>query len=245
MITYDRARYIESAIKSIQDQDYGNFEIIIMDDASSDNTEAIVHELRSADPRIKYFKNAQNIGIPKNRNIGLTHASGKYIAILDSDDLWSDTAKLRMQVEFLETHPEYGLIGTQVEVIDEDGNPHDKFNYVTTDEEIRNVLLAHNQFTNSSVLFLKQLAIDLGGYELSCTIGEDYDLFLRLGMHAKFANIDKLMTKYRAHSGGITKQRRTQGALNHLQIIRRYGTAYPHYARALIIGYLRILKSFF
>lgn len=245
MITFDRAQYIADAIKSIQDQDYGNFEILIMDDASTDNTEAIVHELKSADPRIKYFKNAQNVGIPQNRNLGLTHASGKYIAVLDSDDLWSDTTKLRTQVDFLEHNPTYGLAGTQVIVIDEQGTPYNEFRYKTEDADIRAVMLAHNQFTNSSVLFLRQLALDLGGYDNSCPIGEDYDLFLRIGMHAKFANIDKGMTKYRAHQGGITKQRRTQGAQNHLSIIRRYGAAYPHYTHALLIGYLRILKSFF
>lgn len=244
MITFDRATYIESAIRSIQEQDYGNLEIIVMDDASTDNTEAIIHDLRSADPRIKYFKHAHNLGIPQNRNMGLAHASGKYIAILDSDDLWSDRSKLRKQVEFLESNPEYGLIGTQVSVIDENGEPKGSFTYKTVDSDIRKIMLAHNQFTNSSVLFPTKLAIDLGGYDNSCTIGEDYDLFLRLGMHAKFANLDSLMTQYRAHQGGITKKRRLDGALNHLQIIKRYGKAYPHYFQALMIAYLRILQSF-
>jgi glycosyltransferase involved in cell wall biosynthesis len=245
MITYDRASYIESAIKSILDQDYGNFEVIIMDDASTDNTEAIVRELKSIDPRIKYFKNAHNMGIPQNRNMGLAHASGKYVAILDSDDLWSDKTKLRKQVEFLENDSSYGLVGTQVSVIDASGAPYDEFHHKVTDPEIRDLLLAHNQFTNSSVLFLRQLATDVGGYDLSCNIWEDFDLFLRMGMHTKFANIDMVMTAYRTHPGGVTKQRRTRGALKHLQIIRRYGAAYPHYAHALLIGYLRLLKSIF
>jgi glycosyltransferase involved in cell wall biosynthesis len=245
MITYDRAGYIADAIRSVLDQDYGNLEIIVMDDASTDNTEAIVHELKSADPRIKYFKNSYNMGIPQNRNMGLAHASGKYIAILDSDDLWCNKSKLRKQVEFLEENPTCGLIGTQVRVIDANGIPYDEFHHAVTDMKIRDVILSHNQFTNSRVLFPKQLATDVGGYDDTCTIWEDYDLFLRIGLHAKFANLDVIMTEYRIHPGGVTKQRRRRGALKHLNIIRRYATAYPHYARALVTGYLRLLKSIF
>lgn len=243
MVTYNQGRYIGDAIKSVQNQDYPNWELIIMDDASTDNTKLVVDEFVKDDSRIKYYRQDTNQYIIKNRNDGLTHADSMFLAILDSDDIWSDKNKLSKQVSFMLNNPDYVVIGTQTETIDEDGNKIGAIIAETTDENIRAKILRRNQFVNSSVLMTTYLVKEVGGYSKNLEIGEDYDLFLKLGKKGKFANLRDFCTLYRVHKNGVTKQRKLKGAINHLEIIRKYKKDYPNFMMALIKAYLRILKA--
>ena len=96
--TFNRQAFIGEAIESVQKQTFSDWEMLIVDDASTDNTESIVKEYVQKDPRIKYYKNEKNLGIAKTRNKCLELSQGKYIAPLDSDDIWLDENKIRDQV---------------------------------------------------------------------------------------------------------------------------------------------------
>lgn len=245
MCTYNRARYLPEAIQSVLDQEFKDWELIILDDTSIDNTEEVVKSYSSADSRIKYIKNDTNLGIAKNRNKGLAEALGKYIAVLDSDDLWSLGDKLSQQVSFLESHPDYGIIGTFVTMISENGSTIKNINYETESSQIVSKMLLRNQIAHSSALFKKDLALASGGYDENILIWEDYDLWLKMGKTHKIKNLALYSTKYRVHKNNSDKSNKIRGARTHLDIIKKYGNDYSNYIPALIKAYVRILKSFF
>ena len=246
MATYNRANFIREAIESVLRQSYQNWELIVLDDASTDDTATIVRNYAAHDPRIIYAPAERNLGIAKNRNRGFALMHGDFVAVLDSDDLWNNPEKLTKQVAYLTENPTCVLVGTNVRTIDEHSDALGTFLYETADNAIRDQMLRRNQFTHSSVLFR---AAPLRGaaapYPEYLIIGEDYALFLELGTHGTFANLPDIATSYRVHAGGITKQRALLGARSHLALVKTYRNKYPHAFSALIKAYLRILKSIF
>jgi glycosyltransferase involved in cell wall biosynthesis len=241
--TYNRARYIADAILSVQAQTFTQWQIIVLDDASTDDTESIVRKLTEQDPRITYIKHAQNKGIAGNRNAGLALAQSPYVAILDSDDLWTDPRKLEAQIAHLDSHTSCVAIGTQVSVIDENGTKTGEIKYETDDAGIRAHFLRRNQFAQSSIVYRLAAVRAVGGYNGSYTVNDDFDLWLSLGSQGSFANLPEAMAAYREHSGGITKTKKMKAATEHLAIIKKHGRQYPHYPSALLKAYLRILKA--
>lgn len=242
--TYNRAAYIGEAIASAQRQTFTDWKIIVLDDASTDNTEGIVRNLAAADPRIIYIRHPQNKGIAGNRNAGLALARCEYVAVLDSDDLWTDPTKLERQVAYLAAHPDCVAVGTQVSVIDESGATTGSISYETTDAGIRSHLLLRNQFAQSSIMYRLSAARKAGGYDATWVVNDDYDLWLKMGALGALANFPDDMAAYREHAGGITKTKRLRAATEHLAIIKKHGTQYPNYVPALLKSYLRILKAF-
>lgn len=122
MPTYNCAKFIEESIESVLSQTYKNWELIIVDDCSNDNTEDIVKRYCETDDRIKYLKLDVNSGAAIARNKGIEQARGKYIAFLDSDDLWMD-GKLEKQISFMEEN-NYNFTCTDYMQIDESGKPN-------------------------------------------------------------------------------------------------------------------------
>ena len=120
MPSYNTGKYIEKTINSVLSQTYENWELIIVDDCSDDNTDDAVKPYLS-DERIKYFKNEKNCGAAVSRNYALKQAKGKWIAFLDSDDLWASD-KLKKQIAFMEKNG-YRFSYTDYEEMDENGNP--------------------------------------------------------------------------------------------------------------------------
>lgn len=243
--TYNRADFIGQAIESVIAQTYTDGELIVMDDASTDTTEAIVRAFMKKDQRIRYIRQEKNIGISANRNAGIAKATGTYIAMLDSDDIWLDPKKLAQQVTFLESHPDYALVGTQVRTIDTKGNVIGSMTFATDDGHIRQHMLLRNQFVQSSVLFTKKSAEEAGLYDPMLAVNEDYDLWLNMGKKNKFANLPGFTVGYRIHDGNIIRAKRLLAAGKHLDIIKKYRRDYPHFYPAVIKSYLRILRAYF
>ncbi len=243
MTSYNRAPLIGEAIRSVMNQSYSNWELLVLDDASTDQTAEVVANFAHEDRRIVYSPASQNLGITKNRNRGFATAKGTYIAVLDSDDLWSDKDKLAKQVEFLESSKDHVMVGTNVAVINGEGSKTGEIHYALTDTEIRPKMLMRNQFTHSAVLMRHSTLPLPQPYDESgnVSIWEDYDLFLRLGLVGKFANLPEVMTSYRQHSGNISKTQKRKGAVAHLKIIKKYQNDYPNYWLAFVKGYLRLL----
>lgn len=241
MVTYNRAAYIRHAINSVLAQTYDAWELIIVDDGSTDETGAIVAAYNDA--RIRYVLLAQNQGVHAARSRGVAESQGDYIAVLDSDDLWNDKDKLRTQIAFLEAHPEHGLVGTFINTIDANGNRISRNKYEIDDSSIRASILLRNQFAHSSVLMRANTIHEVGGYR-KVLLGEDLDLFLRLGTRAKFSNIPAYMTSYRIHSEGLSRNG-TKMARAVLGFVWKYRAYYPNFLRAyaksilvLVIGRL-------
>ena len=234
MVTYNRASFLPEAIESVQAQSLVDWEMIIVDDASDDNTKEVVERYCAQDTRIKYYRNEKHLKISESRNRSLSFAKGKYIAILDSDDVWCDSLKLKEQCDLLEEHPDYVLAGCGVVVVDKDGNEIKRYLNPQTDEEVRNDIYRRNPFAHSSVMYRRKVVLDIGGYDISLDTAEDYDLYLRLGDMGKFINIQKYFLKYRVHSGSITVIDRLKTMEINISLIKKYKGKYPSYRRALI-----------
>ena len=240
IITYNRAGFISEAIESALGQSFFDWELIVIDDASEDDTRAIVEEYIVRDSRIKYFRNDGHLRISKSRNKALGSARGEYVAVLDSDDVWSDRDKLKKQYGFLEGNKDYVLIGGGVIVIDEYGKETRRYFNRESDENIRGKILFQNQFAHSSVMFRREAALKVGGYDENLNIGEDYDLWLKLGTLGKMANIKEHLLKYRVHGGNVTLKR-VEALKNNIAIIRKYKDRYPNYYLAYARRALRLL----
>ena len=119
--TYNgKTERLSEAINSVLAQTYQNWELIIINDASTNNIEKTILQFAKKDKRIKYIKNEQNMKQAASRNKWIKQAKGRYIAFIDDDDIWSDPKKLDKQVNFLENNPDHGLCGTSTITVDQD-----------------------------------------------------------------------------------------------------------------------------
>jgi glycosyltransferase involved in cell wall biosynthesis len=245
MITRNRASFLPQAIKSAQNQSFTDWELIISDDDSNDATEAILAPIIAQDIRIKYHKNTPALGISSNRNRALSLATGKYIAVLDSDDFWLDKNKLQKQSDFLEANSDYVLIGSNIKIIDEKGNFIKETTFATEDTGIRKKILKDNQIPHSSVLVKKEAINKIGGYDEKLSCVEDLDLFLKLGKVGKFKNLSEVTTAYTRHSDGTSHKKKINMAWNHFKIVLKNFGKYPNWLMAMVWAKLRLLKSLF
>ncbi len=195
---YNKAKYLQETIESVLHQTYENFEYIIIDDCSTDDSWDIISKYASKDERIKAYRNNENLRIVKTRNKGFQFSSkeAKYFAILDSDDV-STLERLEKQVNFLEENPRYGLIGSDLIVIDEESKEIGYRKYASSDLDIRKVITRLNPIAQSSVLIRKQAIQEVGFYDEKWSVCQDYDYWLRIGINWKLKNFDKSLIKYR------------------------------------------------
>lgn len=248
MPTYNRASYVAQSIKSVLQQSYTQIELIVVDDGSVDETEREVRAIN--DSRVTYIKNEENLGIQKTLNRGILAASGVYVARIDDQDEWIDTEKLAMQVAFLLAHPGHVLVGTGVEVVNEQGEKLMSYCLPETDEKIRKVILSKNIFIHPSVLFHKSAVEQVGLYSEESYMRhvEDGDLWLRLGMVGKLHNLQRISVRYVVDAGSISAQNRIEQMRKNITLITTYRHKYPGYVRArirhavrmLVYGYLRL-----
>ena len=245
MITRNRAHFIAAAIESVLRQSFSDWELLILDDDSTDGTDEIVKRFADADKRIQYVKNNSVRGISASRNDGLEKAQGEYIAVLDSDDVWTDMGKLQKQFDFLTNNPDYTLIGSNIKIVNEKGSFIKNTDFTTEDIDIRAKILIFNQIAHSTVLYRKDTAEKIGGYDKGLSCVEDLDLFLRLGSIGKMKNLKEITTAYTKHSGGVSYKRRFSMAWNNYKIVwKNFGT-YPNWLLGMSIAKLRIIKSLF
>ncbi len=237
--TYNGSKRIEMAIQSVLDQKYSNWELLVLDDGSQDNTAFIVDTFVKQDTRIKYIKNEVNLGIQKTLNKGLREAKGEYIARIDDDDVWIDQNKLSEQVLFLEKNKEYVLVGTGVIIVDENNNELFRYFLPEKDIQIRKTILGKNCFIHSSVLFRKDVVLKIGGYDESVNTRhvEDYDLWLRLGLCGKFSNLSSYSVRFKLHDASISAQNKIEQYKKIFKVIKHFKGKYPNY----LISYLRAL----
>lgn len=238
MLTYNRARYLSTAIESVLGQTYTSWELFVIDDGSTDDTKALMS--RYPDDRIRYIRHEERCGLFVRRSESLTYPRGTYTAVLDSDDLWHDPEKLKRQVAFLERCRDHVLVGTFARIINDAGAITCSTSFATIDAAIRRRLLFRNQFVHSSVLMRSSAVHSCSGYQ--SRLGEDLDLFLQLGTKGRMANIPEYMTSYRVHNGN-TNDSGFQMLTAVYTSIKEHGRAYPYFQIARLLMQARILFS--
>lgn len=202
MAAYNAANYIKESIQSILDQTYEDFELVIVNDGSTDDTVAVVNSFK--DPRIRLLHNPENKGLTYTRNVILTAARGEYVAILDSDDIASPN-RLKLQYDFFRSHPEVLLCGGHGAIINQKGEHVDSDNlHVPTGiDRVKATLLFKNPFVNSTVMYKTDVFKSLNGYQ-DYAPAEDYELFTRIADQHAVGNIDEVLVRYRIHENNTS-----------------------------------------
>lgn len=242
---YNGEVFLRAAIESVLKQTFNDFELLILDDGSSDQSGAIAQTSTTTDSRIRLLRNGKNIGLQRTLNYGIEESRGRYIARIDCDDIWRDPEKLEKQVRYLDHHPDCAVVGTFAEMIDANSQRIGTLRYATTDTDIRRHFLIANQFAHPSVLVRKSALDRLGPYsEHACyrTI-EDYELWLRLGTRYQFANIPETCLAYRIHDRSISMQGGFRQRLGGLWLACLYATRYPGALQAVCIKLLSLFVS--
>lgn len=202
MPVYNSAKYLTQAINSVITQTFIDWELIIINDASTDNSEELIKKF--TDSRIKLIVNKKNLGLSGARNVGLAQANGEYVAFLDSDDYWLP-AKLEKQISFLDQHPEVGLCGTQAVAFGDKQKPktmHCFFN----PNLLECLILFVNPFITSTVVLRRKILVDNGlFFDLNYTPTEDYEFWDRISRFAKIANLKGRLSYYRFHPEQTSK----------------------------------------
>lgn len=201
MPVFNGERYLKEAIDSVLAQTYTDFEFLIVNDGSTDHSEAIIRSY--SDDRIKII-NQPNGGVSNALNTGLQNALGQYIARFDADDICMPE-RLATQISFMLDHPGYVLVGSDAKYIDEDGAFIFQYhNNGYTHEEIKKSLIKDCTFLHSSVMFLKSAVWELGGYDPHAYLFEDYFLWIKLINKGKFACIKQDLIAYRLNPSSVT-----------------------------------------
>jgi glycosyltransferase involved in cell wall biosynthesis len=234
MPTYNRARYIAEAIRSVQSQTLQEWELIVIDDGSTDDTESIIRDFMEKDGRISYFKNEKNLGIANTRNRGVALAKADYVAMLDSDDKWISPDKLARQLDAFEQNKKLGVVGTNACFVDENDVMIGKnTNFPADDAGIWRTLLYRNILMQSGLLIKKSAIEKAGGYDPTFVICDDHDLWLKIGKDWQFAILPSVDLSYRIHKSGITKAKHFKTAREEMKILFKFKKKYPGFFKGL------------
>jgi Glycosyl transferase family 2 len=197
--------FLAEAIQSILDQSLTDFEFVIVDYGSTDNSKSIISSSGERDKRIKYFDVPPCV-LPEARNAGCSHAQGRYIAIMDGDDV-ALPDRLAREVDYMEKHPLVAIVGGAVEWIDSFGKPFHVHRHPTGDREIKHELLTHSVFWHPTVVMRKDALLSVGGYRSAFVCAHDYDLAIRIAEKYDCANLDEIVLRYRVHPLQLTSHR--------------------------------------
>ena len=202
--TYNSELYIKSTLESILNQTYRNLEIVVIDDASTDNTVEIVKKYN--DERIKLFTNNKNLGISGNMNKGIKLSHGKYLAIMDADD-WSYQYRIEEQVRVMEQKPTVVLCSGHMDICDENLKIKNTRTYPLSDEKIRRAMVKYDPISHPASIWRMSELLKTHLYSEKFPICRDYDLIVRISEFGKYANISKPLIKYRVRKDSETGKR--------------------------------------
>ena len=197
MTTYneDRNNFI-LCIDNVLNQTYKDFEFIIVFEPADTNLD-FIKTYTAEDTRVKVIVNDEKRGFVKSLNVGLSYASGKYMARIDSDD-YCEISRFEKQVTYLETHQDIDVLGTNLTLIDKDSNVISKRQYKTSHKEIKKSFLFTTGVAHPSIMLKMELLKEFGSYNEEFACSEDLELWLRLIRNNRvFANIDEYLVNYR------------------------------------------------
>lgn len=202
---YNAAAFLSETIRSAQQQSYRQWEMLVVDDGSTDETAAVVQQYAAKDSRIRLISQA-NRGVSAARNNGVSEANGELIAFLDADDRWLPE-KLAIHVEFMRSHPQASASFAKAELIRYDGTTtHRHTNNFAQCVAVQDILYNNPTITTSNIVIYKSVFQTLGGFDESMGHDEDIELLFRLAHHLDFTlmGIDRILLQYRLCEDGLS-----------------------------------------
>ena len=203
MAAKNYARFLPEAVDSVLAQTFPDWELVIVDDGSTDGTPDVVRPYL-ADTRIRYFR-SDALGQSRAKNLGIGFSRGEFIAFLDADDAWFPT-KLAEQVELLRKCPTVGVTYTQRELIDEAGKSLGFHTETLPGGRVLPRIFLQNFVCFSSAMVRREVFESVGVFDPSLDLSIDYDLWLRAAKHFEFRPIQKVLVKYRTGHGNLSKK---------------------------------------
>ncbi|MES2704632.1 MAG: glycosyltransferase [Bacteroidota bacterium] len=207
MPAYNAGPYIREAIDSVLRQTFTDFEFLIINDGSTDDTAAILAGYRDA--RISIV-NQENMGLTATLNKGIVLAKGKWIVRFDADDVCYPD-RIKRQSDFLSSNPGHVIVGAAADYMDKDGNYLFTFDVLPSDEEIRAAKFVHCPFIHSSVMCLKEAIVKAGGYDTEAYTFEDHLLWRNMADQGKMGNITAPLIKVRFNPESVTIDEKWRG----------------------------------
>jgi glycosyltransferase involved in cell wall biosynthesis len=205
MAAYNSFPYVKNCVDSILNQSFNDFEFIIIDDGSTDGTGDYLQNRAKLDHRIHLIQQ-QNQGLTKSLNKGLKIAKGEFIARIDADDI-AVSNRFEKQVNYLNQHQDVVLLGSSIEMMTADGLPMGLRILDKKHSQIRKKLLQGDScaLSHPAVMFRKDVAIDIGGYDESYPVGQDLDFFLRMSEKGKVENLPDSLLFWRQHKQSVNR----------------------------------------
>jgi glycosyltransferase involved in cell wall biosynthesis len=204
MSCYNASRWLSEAIESVLTQTFKDFEFIIIDDGSGDDTWSIIQDYRGKDDRIVAISK-KNTGLADSLNVGIEAAKGKWIARIDADDICMPT-RLEEQTKFVKNNPEVVLLGTGFIEIDEYGSIIKRHRYPSSHLKlVRHLERSKRFFPHSSAFYRVDVVKQVGAYNSRLRRAEDLRLWLELSLLGKIACLPKALVMVRKHSGQISR----------------------------------------
>jgi glycosyltransferase involved in cell wall biosynthesis len=218
-----------------------DWELIVADDGSTDNTAEVLRAWEAKERRVRYLQLPHDGRIAVVSNAALEAARGRYLAVLDDDDRWIDSEKLKKQVAFLDQHPEYVACAGGYSIVTGNGERTADIYKPESDQAMRKVALLANPIANSTAMFRGSLNArydeSLGGFA-------DWDFWLKLGRSGSFYNFHEIFLAYRMWSGGGSFVQQRVNASCAVKIVRRYKNDYPGYWKAICFARVYLAYTF-
>ncbi|MEW5806019.1 MAG: glycosyltransferase [Acidobacteriota bacterium] len=227
--TYNYARFLDPCLESIFAQTYGDFEVIVVDDGSTDDT---VEVLRKYEDRIRYIYQ-ENMGLSAARNTGIKVSTGKYLAFLDSDDIWLPL-KLEAQLRVISEDSDVGIVFSDARAFDGKNVLREsilKEERICTGHCFRRLFMG-NFLVMPTVMIRKKCLDEVGLFDETLTAVEDYDLWLRISAHYKIGYVDMMLAMYRVHPSNMSRDY-CRLLDNEIRVIRKIVELFPERARDL------------
>ncbi len=202
MTAHNAEPFIQEAVHSIQVQTWTDWELVVVDDASTDHTKTLLDEISQQDARVRVY-HRDKCGRSEALNEAMMQAQAPMVAILDADDR-AVPDRLAVQIEHLNRHPEIALVGGAVQYIRERTLTNLVEPVIESPHEIRRVLSKVCCIAHSTVMMRKSCALEVGGYRTGYPPSEDYDLWLRMSERYDMANLPKVMVHYRVHGAQLS-----------------------------------------
>jgi glycosyltransferase involved in cell wall biosynthesis len=206
MAASNTERFLGEAMESILGQTFADFELIVADFGSTDQSKEIASRYAARDQRVRLY-DVPPSNLPAARNAACALARGRYLAVMDADDV-ALPGRLQWEVEFLESHPEVGFLGGGTEWIDTAGKALLLDSFPCLDREIREELPSRFPFCHPTVLMRRDAFLRVAGYRPAFAVSHDYDLVLRIAEHFQCANLPQTVLRYRIHPYQVSMRKR-------------------------------------